>query len=99
MDSWAACLRIEEPGRAFLGRWGARGWANTYVRTAARVVEILGDVAEIEVEISGMLPGPEGLKLVSRTEQWFSSRLSTSTAALEAGDPPTGYRFRVTPRF
>jgi len=77
---------------------GERGESDT-VMIRLRAVEILGDVAEIEVAISGMLPGPEGMQLVSRTEQWFSSRQSTSTAALEAGDPPTGYRFLVTPRF
>ena len=39
LDSWAACLRVDEPERAFLGRWGAKGSANVYVRTAARVIE------------------------------------------------------------
>ena len=39
LDSWAASLRVEEPERSFLGRWGTKGSANVYVRTACRVCE------------------------------------------------------------
>ena len=30
---------------------------------------------------------------------WLASRGATSTLAFEAGDPPSGYRFRITARF
>ena len=37
--------------------------------------------------------------LVSRQEQWLSTKGTTSTLSLASGEPPTGFRFVVTPRF
>jgi hypothetical protein len=63
-------------------------------------VRLLGDTLRIEVELSGMLPDPErGLVAVSRREQWLSTQGTTSELSLADGDPPTGFRFLVTPLF
>jgi hypothetical protein len=61
---------------------------------------ILGDTVRIEVDVTGTLPDPEGgVVMVSRQEQWLSTRGTTSTLSLASGEPPTGFRFVVTPRF
>ena len=39
LDSWAAALNVPGDLRGFLGRWGAQGSQDAYVRTAARVQE------------------------------------------------------------
>jgi len=62
-------------------------------------LRLTGDVAEIDVELHGALPRGDATTVVSRREHWVTSRGATSTLALEDGDPPTGYRFLVTPRF
>ncbi len=62
--------------------------------------QLVGDTLRIEVEMSGTLPDGEGsVAVISRTEQWLSSSGATSSLALETGEPPRGFRFRVTPRF
>ena len=45
VDSWCAALGFDESERGFLGRWAARGSADTYVRTALRVCENLQKAA------------------------------------------------------
>jgi hypothetical protein len=63
-------------------------------------VQILGDAVRIEVDITGTLPDPErGVAMVSRREQWLSTKGTTSTLSFASGEPPTGYRFVVTPQF
>lgn len=57
------------------------------------------DLAEIDVEVTGTLPGAGAPVLLSRTERVLASRGATSSMVLAAGDPPRGYRFRVTPIF
>ena len=62
--------------------------------------QLLGDTLRIEVDISGTLPDGEGsVAVISRTEEWLSTSGATSSVALETGEPPKGFRFRVTPRF
>jgi hypothetical protein len=62
--------------------------------------QILGDVVRVEVDVTATLPGAqEEPLLVSRTEQWVTSRGASSTISLATGEPPSGYRFVVTPRF
>lgn len=56
-------------------------------------------VAEITVAIEGSLPTAEQALYVARRERWFVSRDAASTLSVEAGDPPNGYRFVVTPSF
>ena len=63
-------------------------------------VELVGDTLRVEVEMSGTLPNGEGgVAIISRTEQWLSSSGATSSLDLKTGDPPRGFRFRVTSRF
>jgi hypothetical protein len=57
------------------------------------------DIAEIDVEITGTMTLDEEMIVIGRTEHWLASRGATSTLAFEAGDPPSGYRFRITARF
>ena len=47
LDSWCAALGFEESQRGFLGRWAARGSADSYVRTALRVTENLQAAAAV----------------------------------------------------
>jgi hypothetical protein len=77
---------------------GPAGVADT-ARLTLRPLTLAGEVVEIEVTINGSLTAASGPEFVARTEQWFASRNATTTAAFESGDPPTGYRFLVTPRF
>jgi hypothetical protein len=63
-------------------------------------VRLLGGTVELQVEISGTLLDEDATpRLVSRTESWFTMRGATSSSALQVGDPPRGYEFRVTPWF
>jgi len=64
-----------------------------------RPVRLTGDVAEIEVQLSGAFPREEGTDLTSRRENWVTTRGTATTLALEQGDPPTGYRFSISPHF
>jgi hypothetical protein len=57
------------------------------------------NIAEIDVEITGKMTLDEEVIVIGRTEHWLASRGATSTLAFEAGDPPSGYRFRITARF
>ncbi|HXV76953.1 MAG TPA: hypothetical protein VD788_11620 [Candidatus Polarisedimenticolaceae bacterium] len=60
---------------------------------------LVGDIAEIDISVSGKLPVGDELMIIGRTERWLASRDATSTLAFEAGQPPTGYRFLLTARF
>ena len=75
------------------------GDARESLRLVLTPVRLEGDLAEIEVEVSGSLPAAAGPLLLSRRERVFASRGATSTVEVTAGDPPAGYRFRITPDF
>jgi hypothetical protein len=77
---------------------GAAGVADA-VRLTLKPVRLSGQVLEVEVTLSGTLPGSKTIELISRTEQWITSQGATSTIPFESGDPPTGYRFLVRPQF
>jgi hypothetical protein len=63
-------------------------------------VQIIGDTMRLDVDVSGTLPDPEqGVTMVSRKEEWLSTRNATTVLSLASGEPPTGFRFLVTPRF
>ncbi len=63
-------------------------------------VQLIGDTLRIEVEMSGTLPdGEDSIAIISRTEEWLSTSGATSSLALQTGEPPKGFRFRITPRF
>jgi hypothetical protein len=63
-------------------------------------IQIVGNTVRLEVDVSGTLPDPEGgVVVVSRKEQWLSTRGTTTAFDLASGEPPTGFRFLVRPRF
>jgi hypothetical protein len=64
----------------------------TPVRTSAEIVEL-------RVEVSGTLPGAAGRALLDRQETLLASRRATSNLTVTSGEPPSGYRFRITPEF
>jgi hypothetical protein len=72
-------------------------------REALRVVvtplRLDGDLAELQVEVTGSLPSATGPHVLARTERILASRRSTSKLDVTVGDPPTGYRFLITPDF
>jgi hypothetical protein len=62
-------------------------------------LRIYGDLIQVQAEISGSVPHEGARKLLSRSEQWMISRGESSAFEIAEGEPPTGYRFIVTPRF
>jgi hypothetical protein len=60
---------------------------------------VAGEMVDLGIEVLGMLPGTDGPVVVGRREQWLTNRGATSSLSIEAGQPPVGYRFRVTPSF
>jgi hypothetical protein len=80
-------------------RLGATGEAES-LSVRLLPVQLVGDTVRLDVDVSGTLPDPEGgVVLVSRQEQWLSTRDTTTALSLASGEPPTGFRFQVTPRF
>ena len=73
--------------------------ATEAVEVVLTPLRLAGEIVEIDVEISGMLPGNDALNVLGRQERWVASRNVTSILAIESGNPPSGYRFLVTPRF
>jgi hypothetical protein len=69
------------------------------VRLRLLPVRIQGDVAQIEVEVSGSLPGGPQPLLLGRREELLLSRGASSSLTVVAGDPPEGYRFVITAGF
>jgi hypothetical protein len=61
--------------------------------------KLYGDVAQVEVDISGMLPDGDKISIISRTEQLLTTRGATSSLSVAAGQPPIGFKFLVTPWF
>ena len=63
-------------------------------------VDLVGETLRVEASVSGPVPdGQEGVELVSKREQWLCSRGTTSSMAVTRGEPATGFRFLVTPRY
>jgi hypothetical protein len=75
------------------------GSARESLRLVFTPLHVAGDVAELEVEVSGTLPDAAGPHVISRTERILASRHATSKVDVVAGDPPAGYRFLITPDF
>lgn len=69
------------------------------VRVQLTPLRIIGEIIEIDAELSGKLPDADDLQIIGRKEHWVTSRGATSTLAFEFGEPPTGYRFLVTPQY
>ncbi len=72
---------------------------STAVNLTFTPLRVIGEIAEIEVVLTGKLSTEDGLNLVSRRENWIASRGAQSVFPFESGDPPSGYRFLVTATF
>ncbi len=83
---------------AYSFRLGDRGEADA-VRITLKPVRVVGELITIDIDVSGTLPGENDVQLISKTESWTTTRGAVSSVAVESGDPPTGYRFLVTPRY
>lgn len=64
-----------------------------------RPLRLVGELLEIEAQVSGALVTDDDLAVVGRTERILASRDAKSTLTFEIGTPPLGYRFLITPRF
>jgi hypothetical protein len=62
-------------------------------------VRLIGAIAEIEIEISGTLPGPDGPLVLGKKQQWHASRGAATALSFASGEPPAGYRFLVSADF
>jgi hypothetical protein len=51
---------------------------------------------EVEAKLDGSLPGDDGRSYLDRHETLLLSEASTATLRVVRGDPPVGYRFRVS---
>jgi hypothetical protein len=60
-------------------------------------VRLDGDVAELDVALTGRLPGESGAQPIERTRRLVATRGSTTSFDALAG--AAGYRFRITPQF
>jgi hypothetical protein len=69
------------------------------VTITLKPLRLHANIGEIDVEIAGKMTLDDEVVLIGRTEHWLASRGATSTLAFEAGEPPSGYRFRITARF
>lgn len=69
------------------------------VRLRLRPVRVEGDLAEVELVVSASLPGEPDRLVLSRREQLLTTRGATSSLTAATGQPASGYRFRITPRF
>ena len=75
------------------------GASEETLRVVLTPLRLTADLAEIQVEVAGRLPGPDGGLLFDRRERVLTTRAASSEFLALAGDPPAGYRFRVTPEF
>ncbi|MCP3979719.1 MAG: hypothetical protein GY716_10390 [bacterium] len=64
-----------------------------------RPLRVVGELIELQAQVSGTLPDGERVTLAARNEQWVITRGTTSALSFETGEPPQGYRFLVTPDF
>lgn len=69
------------------------------LRVSLRPVRLDGDVAEVDVEVTGTLPGSPNRVVISRREKLLTTRGSASALTVASGDPPAGYRFQIRPEW
>jgi len=62
-------------------------------------VRFLGDIAEIEIAVTGTLPGEQGPLVIGRQQQWHASRGAATSLSFASGEPLSGYRFLVSADF
>lgn len=69
------------------------------VRVVLTPIRLEGDLAEVRVEVSGVLPGPAGRFVLNRSESLLITRGATSNFSALSDKTAAGYRFRVTTDF
>ena len=69
------------------------------VSVTLRPVRLVDQIVEIEVQLAGALPDDDGARWTHRRERWVTTSGATSSIDFTSGDPPIGYRFRVTPTY
>ena len=77
----------------------AEGDAMESLRLVLTPIRLEGEIAVVEAEVTGSLPGPAGPVMVSRRDRLLTTRGATSSFTVTAATPPAGYRFRITPDF
>ena len=78
-------------------RWGRAYLGGMYAWQDAGVGATLSKATpEVEAELDGSLPGDDGRSYLDRHETLLLSEASTATLRVVRGDPPVGYRFRVS---
>jgi hypothetical protein len=60
---------------------------------------LLGGIAEIDLEITGTLPGDDGPVVLGKRERWLASSGAVTSLSFTTGEPASGYRFLVTASF
>lgn len=75
------------------------GGEDERMRLVLTPLSISGSIAQVRAQVSGRLPGGAGPIVLSRDHRFAASRGATSSVEVVAGDPPAGYRFRITPEF
>lgn len=69
------------------------------MRVLLTPLRIDGEIAELQIEVTGTLPGSPTRVVVSRRERMITTRGATSRMTVLSGAGPSGYRFSVTPDF
>ena len=60
---------------------------------------IYDDVMQLRAEVTGSVPREGAPEVLSRSESWLVSRGESSALDVAEGEPKSGFRFVVTPRF
>ena len=66
------------------------------VRLSVLPVRVRGEMTELEIVVTGSLPGNPDRLLLSRRETLLSNRGTVSRVTVTSGDPASGYRFGIT---
>jgi hypothetical protein len=69
------------------------------LRLRLRPTRIMGEIVEVEVTFEGSLHSLGSPLYLNRREKLLTSRDAPTMFDAASGDPPTGYRFRITPEF
>lgn len=69
------------------------------MRIFLKPLRLEGNVVELEVEVTGTLPGNPNRIVLSRHEHLLTTRGASSSFSVTAGEAPSGYRFILTPDF
>lgn len=69
------------------------------IRVAVSPLRILDDVVQVSVDLEARLPGEDAPPPFRRTQTLFVTRGVESSVVAAAGDPPSGYRFRLVAEF